>query len=663
MCGWAGVWSSKAAAEPATAALAVRMAATLAHRGPDDAGVWTDAAAGLALGFRRLAILDLSPEGHQPMASASGRYALAFNGEVYNFLELRAELEGLGHRFRGHSDTEVMLAAFEAWGVEASVPRFNGMFAFAAWDRHGRRLVLARDRLGVKPLYYGWAGGAFLCGSELKALRAYPGFAPDIDRGALALFLRLGYVPPPHSIYRDTFQLPPGALLCLDDPAARPIPTAYWSARQVAEEGAAHPFTGTEEQAVAELDRLLRDSVRARMVADVPLGAFLSGGIDSSTVVAAMQAESARPVKTFTVGFREEDFDEAPYARRVAKHLGTDHTEFYVSSAEATAVIPRLADVYDEPFADPSQIPTLLISQLARRQVTVALTGDGGDELFGGYRRYVAANALWDKVRRFPVSVRRRLARGIDSLPASVYRSVPSWLWAPLRRFARLGAVGEKVYKLAGLLNGRCPEEVYFGFVSQWFDPAALVLKAEPELPTVMTDERSWARLPDIMQRMMYLDTVLYLPGDILCKLDRASMAVGLEARVPLIDDPRLVQFVWRLPLALKLRDGQGKWVLRRVLARYAPAKLFDRPKMGFGVPVGRWLRGPLRDWAEALLDERRLREDGYFRPEPVRAKWAEHVAGKRDWQDHLWSILMFQAWLDRRCGAGVCAGHRRAGA
>jgi asparagine synthase (glutamine-hydrolysing) len=635
------------------------MADTLEHRGPDDAGSWVDAGAGLALGFRRLSILDLSPLGHQPMTSESGRLVVAFNGEVYNFRELRRELEGLGHRFRGHSDTEVLLAACEQWGAGGALPRLEGMFALALWDRRARRLTLARDRLGVKPLYYGRAGGALLAGSELKALRAHPACRPDVDRDALTLYLRNNYVPAPYSIYRGIFKLPPGTFLTLDSPeAAGAPPTPYWSARDVARRGAAEPFTGSDAEATDAVDGLLRQSVARRMVADVPLGAFLSGGVDSSAVVAAMQAQSPRPVQTFTIGFTEEEYDEAAYARAVARHLGTDHTELYVTPEEARAVIPRLPELFDEPFGDSSQIPTLLVSELARRKVTVSLSGDGGDELFGGYRRYFAAATVWRKLRWIPNPARAALARALRVLPAGLYNRLPGWLFAPVRRFFRPGPMGPKVHKFAELLVGRRPEEAYLGFVSHWLDPARVVIGGrEPVVP--LTDPARWADLPDQFHRMMYLDTISYLPDDILVKVDRTSMAVSLEARVPLIDDHRLVEFAWRLPLTFKVRDGQGKWVLRRVLDRYVPRTLIERPKMGFGVPIEHWLRGPLRDWAEALLDERRLREEGFLHADVVRARWQAHLSGEQSWHYELWDVLMFQAWLERwRPAAAAPAPH-----
>jgi asparagine synthase (glutamine-hydrolysing) len=650
MCGITGFWQRERAEAAALESLARRMAQQLEHRGPDDRGEWADEQAGIGLGFRRLAIVDLSPQGRQPMRSESGRYVITFNGEVYNFGALRRELEPLGHRFRGGSDTEVILAAIEAWGLMRAVERFVGMFAIALWDRAERTLHLVRDRLGIKPLYYGWMEGTLLFGSELKALEVHPDFRADVDRGALALLLRHSYVPAPFSIYRGIQKLPPGTILTLrsavDEGAA---PTPFWSAREVAEAGAADPFTGSEAEAVAELDTLLREAIRLRMIADVPLGAFLSGGIDSSTVVALMQAQSDRPVKTFTIGFHETGYNEAVHAAAVARHLGTEHTELYVTPDEARAVIPRLPAMYDEPFCDPSQIPTYLVSELARRQVTVSLSGDGGDELFGGYNRYFWGQALWRRIGRVPPPMRALAARGLTAISPARWDRGLQRLRPLLPAGVRQRTPGDKLHKMAEVLAVGSPEEMYRGLVSHWKEPERLVIGAcEPA--TAITDRARWAALPGFTRRMMYLDLITYLPDDILAKVDRASMAVSLEARVPLLDH-RVVQFAARIPLSMTIKNGQGKWLLRRVLDKYVPSDLIERPKMGFGVPIDAWLRGPLREWAESLLDERRLREEGFFRPEPVRQKWAEHLSGTRNWQYLLWDVLQFQAWLECRNG------------
>jgi asparagine synthase (glutamine-hydrolysing) len=646
MCGITGFWQIPGEGEIELLALARRMAAQMEHRGPDDADEWVDEACGLGLGFRRLAIVDLSPTGRQPMQSAGGRYVIIFNGEVYNFAAVRAELERLGYRFRGGSDTEVLLAAIEEWGLPRALQHFVGMFGFALWDREERALHLVRDRLGIKPLYYGWQGGTVLFGSELKALAAHPAFAAELDRDVLALYMRHGYVPTPYAIYRGIHKLPPGTILTLrsrDDAEATPEP--FWSAREVVEAGLANPFTGSESEAVDALDALLRDSVALRMIADVPLGAFLSGGIDSSTVVALMQAQSSRPVKTFSIGFYESGYDEAAHAAAVAGHLGTDHASLYVTPGEARAVIPQLPTMFDEPFADPSQIPTFLVSQLARRHVTVSLSGDGGDELFGGYNRYFWGRSIWRKIGWAPPRARVLGSRALTAL------SPDAWD----RRFARLDPLlpeglrqrtpGDKLHKLAGVLAAESPEELYQGLVSQWNRPQEVVVSAREPL-TAITDRSRWAALPDFTQRMMFLDLISYLPDDILTKVDRASMAVSLEARVPLIDH-RVVAFAASIPLSMKVRDGQGKWLLRQVLDRYVPRELIARPKMGFAVPIDVWLRGPLREWAEELLDERRLRTEGYFYPAPIRQKWWEHLAGSRNWQYPLWNVLQFQAWRE----------------
>jgi asparagine synthase (glutamine-hydrolysing) len=631
-------------------ARACRMAEQLVHRGPDDSGLWVDGEAGIALAFRRLAIVDLSPAGHQPMTSSDRRYVIVFNGEVYNFAELRVDLESRGRIFRGHCDTEIMLEAVSEWGLEAAVKKFVGMFAFALWDRRERLLHLVRDRVGIKPLYCGWQGKTFMFGSELKALRAHPDFRPEVSRGALALFLRLGYIPQPYSIYQGIWKLPPGHILSIEAgaPPSVELPSAvrYWSAEEVYETGAADPFPGSEVEATAELDRLLRESIRLRMIADVPLGAFLSGGVDSSTVVALMQAQSNRPVKTFTIGFREQEFNEAAHAKAVAAHLGTDHTELYVTPKEAMDVIPKLPTLYDEPFGDSSQIPTYLLSALTRRHVTVSLSGDGGDELFGGYTRYARTRKLWETVGRIPSTPRNALARLMRGCKPATYNRLFGGLAPLLPRLARPSTVGDRVYRLVEMLSAGNPEELYFHSVSYWRHPAQVVLGTK-ESPTILTPSSAWTPTADICRRLMFLDLVTYLPEDILTKLDRASMGVSLEARVPILDH-RVVEFAARVPTSMKIHPGQTKWLLRHLLYKYVPRDLIERPKMGFAVPLEDWLRGSLRYWAEGLLDRNRLRRQGFFRPEPIRECWTEHLSGERNRQGQLWNVLMFQAWLEK---------------
>jgi asparagine synthase (glutamine-hydrolysing) len=647
MCGITGFLDLSENPDRASFQLTVaRMMEPIRHRGPDDSGVWLDSESGLALGFRRLAILDLSPAGRQPMLSANDRYVIVFNGEVYNFNQLRTELASLGHTFRGHSDTEIMLAAICEWGIRNAVQRFNGMFAFALWDRSERQLTLVRDRLGIKPLYYGRAGSVFLFGSELKALKAHPAFWAEIDRGALALYLRHNCIPAPHTIYKGIRKLLPGTILTLagNRPGEYPAPEPYWSARQVAESGVARPFEGSDQEAVGELDALLRESVRERMIADVPLGAFLSGGIDSSAIVALMQVQSSRPVQTFTIGFRESSYNEAEHAKEVAHHLGTDHTELYVTSQEAQAVIPRLPALFDEPFADSSQIPTFLIAELAHRHVTVSLSGDGGDELFGGYNRYSWARNIWKATGWLPGSFRTFSSVALRRTPPATWDTLLSSRIVPPRW--RISEAGEKIRKIAEVLPANSPEAIYFDLVSHWKEPASIVCNAA-EPPTLLTRQDTWAHLPDYTAWMMYMDLVTYLPDDILTKVDRASMGVSLEARVPYLDDHRVVEFAWRLPPRMKMRNGQGKWLLRQVLYQYVPRQMIERPKKGFGVPIDAWLRGPLREWVEELLDEQRLKDEGFFNPKPIRQKWQEHLTGKHNWQYHLWDILMFEAWLE----------------
>lgn len=646
MCGITGFFdTSKNTDQASFQAIIAHMMGTIRHRGPDDEGEWLDAQSGITLGFRRLSILDLSPTGHQPMFSADDRYVIVFNGEIYNFNQLRSELAGLGHSFRGHSDTEIVLASICQWGILETVRRCNGMFAFALWDRREHRLTLVRDRLGIKPLYYGWAGSVFLFGSELKALKAHPAFPAEIDRGALALYLRYNYIPAPYTIYSGFRKLMPGTLLTLtgNKPGELPEPELYWSARQMAESGVAHPFEGSDQAAVGELDSLLRESIRDRMIADVPLGAFLSGGIDSSTVVALMQVQSRRPIQTFTIGFNESGYDEAGYARGIARHLGTDHTELYVTPQEAQAVIPHLPALFDEPFSDSSQIPTFLISELARRHVTVSLSGDGGDELFGGYNRYTWVQKIWNAMGWLPAPLRSFGSATLDRLPPAAWDGLLSNRLIPSRW--RFSEPGEKIRKVSEILSAGNPEAVYLDLISHWKDPSAVV-RGALEPPTLLTCQDARARFPDLASWMMYTDLVTYLPDDILVKVDRASMGNSLEARVPYLDDHRVVEFAWRLPMKMKIRDGKGKWLLRQVLYQYVPERMLERPKQGFGVPIDAWLKGPLRAWAEALLDKQRLKDEGFFYPEPILQKWQEHLTGKHNWQYHLWDILMFQAWL-----------------
>ncbi|MDP2737212.1 MAG: asparagine synthase (glutamine-hydrolyzing) [Pseudorhodobacter sp.] len=644
MCGIAGYLSRRTAA---TEEIAHRMADRLRHRGPDGEGIWCDRDAGIALAHRRLAIIDLSVAGQQPMVSADGRFVIVFNGEIYNHHALRRELGEGAYPFQGHSDTETMLAAFQLWGLPRTLTRLNGMFAIALWDRLERRLTLIRDRLGEKPLYYGWAGETFLFGSELKALTCHPDWQGEIDRDVLALYTRRNYVPAPHSIYRGIAKLPPGHMVEIAlEAGVAAEPVAYWSLDAVAHAGLSQRRTAPPEVLVAELDQRLRLAVKLRMEADVPLGAFLSGGIDSSLIVALMQAQSDHPVQTFTIGFDVPGFNEADQAKAVAAHLGTRHTELYVSPQDALDLVPRLPEIWDEPFADMSQLPTLILSRMTREHVTVALSGDGGDELFAGYNRYAKGYDLHRKLRRLPGSVRRLLSTGINLLPAHAIDR----LMQRLPQKLRYPAVGDRLHKLAAVM--RLPEgpRYYNALVSQFWDPGSIVTGAvEPE--TILNRPEAWPEFDDFRETMMYLDTLTYLPDDILTKVDRASMAFGLEARVPYLDHD-LVEFAWRLPLDLKLRGGQSKWALRQVLDRYVPRSLSERPKMGFGIPIEHWLTGELRDWAETLLDPRRLAEEGFFDPVAVRALWDAHCTGRRRCHHQLWNLLMFQAWNERRAAA-----------
>jgi asparagine synthase (glutamine-hydrolysing) len=601
------------------------MTVSIRHRGPDDQGIWMGRDDEAALGHRRLSVIDLSSAAHQPMVSGNGRYVIVYNGEVYNFADLRAELLAEGIDFTSEGDTQVVLEACAAWGVDAAVSRFNGMFAFALWDRREKSLALALDRFSIKPLYWCEHGGVFLFGSELKSLAAHPAFRNDIDRGALAGFMRYGYVPGVRTIYAGVHKVEPGTVMTWRPNMGVNV-TRYWDMREVANRGLTNADTRSEGELVEALDDVLRAAVKCRMVSDVPMGAFLSGGIDSSTITALMQDQSKVPIRTFSIGFSERGYDESGYAREVARHLGTDHTELLVTEKEAQEVILKLPSLYDEPFADSSQIPTYLVSALARASVTVALSGDGGDEMFGGYNRHVLAQRISQVFAAVPYSVRK----GLGFLAASI----PQFVWESPRR-------ADKIAKLAAMMRERTVEDAYHGLSAFWNPSDPVVLNASGEIAGW---HKKWPQFGGAAEKMMLLDAETYLTGDILTKVDRASMGVGLEARVPFLDY-RVVQYAWRLPMSVKIRDGRGKWILRQVLDKYVPANLIERPKMGFGVPVDSWLRGDLRDWAEDLLDETRLNREGFFDVAMVRRKWDEHVSGKRNWQHQLWCVLIFQAW------------------
>ena len=645
MCGIAGFWSREGLARPALARAAARMAGALRHRGPDGAGVWVEAEPGIALGHQRLAIVDLSEAGAQPMVSHSGRYVISYNGEIYNHQDLRARLgKGRGGgSWRGHSDTETLLAAIDAWGLVRALEAVNGMFAFALWDRRDHTLALARDRMGEKPLYYGHHGQTLLFGSELKALAQHPGWAGEIDRQALTLYLRYGWVPTPWSIYRGIAKLPPAHYVTIRGGGQRiDGPHSYWRLKTVAESGV-REAAGEPAALTEALEGLISDSIHRRLQADVPLGAFLSGGFDSTAVAALMQAQHSHPVKTFSIGFHEPGYNEADHAAAVAEHLGTDHTQLYVSSTEAREVIPHLPQIYDEPFADPSQIPTYLVSKLTRREVTVALSGDGGDELLAGYNRHRMGPHVWSRARRWPGPMRRLAGRGLERLGRYDLDGLAHWLSGG----ATVPRVAHKLEKVAAALGADGPEAFYKSLTSHWKAPASLV-RGAGEPMTLPDRPELLPALPGLREQMLYLDMKTYLPDDILTKVDRASMAVSLEARVPLLDH-RLVEFAWRVPSEYKQRDGQGKWLLRRVLDRHVPRRLMERPKMGFGLPIGPWLRGPLRDWAESLLAVDRLEAEGFLEPAPIRRAWREHQAGRGHWEYHLWNVLMFQAWLEEQ--------------
>lgn len=635
MCGIAGIFLQTPSLNAAKMeAIAGQMADALIARGPDGRGVWVDAASGVALSHRRLAIIDLSPEGHQPMVSASGRYVISFNGEIYNYRELRAQLDS---SWRGQSDTEVLLAAIEAWGIEKTLQKANGMFAFAVWDNREKTLILARDRMGEKPLYYGWVGDDFVFASELKALQTLPNWQPSINRDALPPLMRYSYISAPHSIYERIYKLLPAHYLIIKAGQQEGKQNRYWSFETMVANSMAQPITSSAEEATNQLEATLKFAVGQRMMSDVPLGAFLSGGIDSSSLVALMQAQSSRPIKTFTIGFKEQGFDEAPYAKAVAKHLGTDHTELYVSASQAAAVIPKLSAIYDEPFADVSQIPTYLVSQFARQHVTVALSGDGGDEMFGGYNRYVRGPAIWNVLAAIPIPIRKMAAKLLLSAHTALIHKITPYGTSPIHQFARkLGNYYEKM----GIASA---QEFYQKICSIHDSPEEIVLGAKASLQASSQKNLTL----NYAEWMMVQDALNYFPDDILTKVDRASMAVSLETRT-VFTDPDVMAFAWSLPLNMKIRDGKGKWLLRQMLYRYVPKELIERPKAGFNVPIGLWLRGSLKEWAEDLISTTSLRKQGFLNPEAVQEMWRIHQSGQRDLEHRLWNILMFQAWLNK---------------
>jgi asparagine synthase (glutamine-hydrolysing) len=617
------------------------MSTRLSHRGPDGHGLWADPSAGIALGHRRLAVVDLTAAGHQPMISADDRWVLVFNGEIYNYLDLRTELLALGASISGSSDTAVILAAICQWGVATTVRRLNGMFAFAAYDRKTRDLHLARDHLGIKPLYYAVIGDQLLFASELKALRPHPSFKPTLDRSAVAAYMRHNYIPAPMTIWREGRKLRPGHHLVFG-PDGSLSETAFWDLRRHVAVDPSTQFAGSDEDAVEALDGLLRDAVQRQMLADVPLGAFLSGGIDSSTVVALMQAQTSERVRTFSIGFNEAGYDEAVHAKAVARHLGTEHTELYLDAREALKIVPHLGEWYDEPFADSSQIPTYLVSRMAREHVTVALSGDGGDECFGGYTRYLFAHNLSKRAEKLPPWSRRLLQNTLRGVPEATWDRLGSVV--PSRY--RPAHFGQKVHKLASAIAPMSQAEVYRRIVSQWQTPET-VLHDASEPASVLMDPGLVEEIPDYLTRMQYLDAITYMPDDILVKVDRASMAVSLESRVPLLDH-RVVEFAFALPNRMKVREGEGKWILRQVLDRYVPRRLTDRPKMGFGIPVDAWLRGPLKDWAWERLRPAALARHGVLREHPIQTAWDEHQSGRQNLAYPLWTALMLQDWLER---------------
>jgi len=644
MCGITGFYNRHTITGSAAIEQLQRMSSTLVHRGPDSDGVWTDSQRGIALAHRRLAIQDLSPLGHQPMISHDGRYVITFNGEIYNFLELKLELEAKGTVFRGHSDTEIMLEAFSVWGIKQALQKFNGMFAFALWDRQSLKLYLARDRIGEKPLYYGWQGNTFLFGSELKALREHQDWRNQINRDALTLLLRHNYIPAPHSIFTDIYKLLPGSYLTLDGASGQTSVQTYWSFKEVFESGIANPLTGDPQDIAATLETELQNAIKRQMIADVPVGAFLSGGIDSSTIVALMQSVRSTPVKTFTIGFGEEAYNEARHAKAISKHLQTDHTELYVSPEQAREVVPLLPHIYDEPFADSSQIPTWLVARMAREKVTVSLSGDAGDELFCGYGRYFQMQRERTRQQRLPAALTRAGARLLKSIPQSTLNHT---VGAGLNVFTGrdYGNAGEKLHARADSWLQTTLQLQYQHKISYWRDPGIVHGGLEPAY--VLNESSMAMRSGTILQQLQYLDTLCYLPDDILVKVDRAAMANSLETRIPLLDKG-VIELASRIPSEVNMLHRDGKWPLRKILSKYLPEELTERPKQGFGVPVCEWLRGSLHEWAADLLDPARLKDEGFFDVDRVQRQWSSHSQKIEDNSFKLWGVLMFESWLQQ---------------
>jgi asparagine synthase (glutamine-hydrolysing) len=651
MCGIAGYWDVKHSDNrEQLQSVVAKMRDTLMHRGPDSAGLWVDEKTGIAFGHRRLAILDLSEHGHQPMSSASQRFVISYNGEIYNNLEIKQQLTtaGLAPVWRGHSDTEVILAAFEAWGIAAALEKMVGMFAIALWDKQEHLLYLIRDRIGEKPLYYGWVGDYLLFGSELKALKLHHAWQQSINRDALGLLMRYNCIPAPFTIYENIYKLEPGHMLIVNSDRTF-TKHKYWDLKAIINDPQTKNNFATPAEAVDSLEAILSQAIKQQMLADVPLGAFLSGGIDSSTVVALMQAQSSNPVKTFTIGFADANFNEAEQAKKIAKHLNTDHTELYLSAEQTRAIIPDLSTFYDEPFADSSQVPTYILAKMTRQHVKVSLSGDGGDELFAGYNRYSAIPSIWNKIRYFPLPLRNVLAKIMTSLPTDRWDKIFASLSPLMPTSYKHASMGAKMHKAASVLDAASKQDMYFKLISHWYDKEAVVPNARKST-TLLKDLTKDLDSKSLVDSMMYMDTQRYLPDDILVKVDRAAMAVSLETRIPFLDH-RVVAFAWSLPADLKLRNGQSKWLVRQLLQRYVPADLFERPKMGFGVPIGEWLRGPLKEWAHDLLSDSMLAKHQFLDAKLVQKKWQQHLAGTFDWQYHLWDVLMFQSWYEANHG------------